>query len=184
MSSNPERMCSSCRMKKPKTDLFRLCKVKNVYNIDINGTTDGRGLYVCKDPSCIQKLSKNKKYKIDIEVLTKLLDLLKKEKKKLTSKLELIAKSKAIVFGIKITREKIWKAELDLVIIASDINESNKEKILHECKEKNVSYIFGDTKQKLGEAIGKKEVNVIGILDPKISKGLINSLGGEAIEST
>ncbi len=182
--SIPERMCVSCRERKEKKYFYRLLHKKEGYKIDATGKSGGRGIYVCKDPKCIQLLSKNRKYNVDIDILSKLLDMLKKEEKKLDARLEIISKSKEIVFGIKITREKIWNKEVNLVIISNDINEKNREKIIRECDEKEIPHIFWGSKEELGKLIGKREVNVIGILDKRVSEGLINSLGGEAIEST
>lgn len=178
------RMCISCRERKTKQELFRIAVKDGKYCMDLNNKVQSRGIYVCKDPKCIEKISKNKKYKIDIELLMQMLSQLKKEKNDVISKLSPFAKSKEIALGIKILREKIWKNEVKLVIIAEDISEKNKEKILSDCIEKNTKYIYAGNKEQLGKLFGKKEVNVIGILDGKIGSGLIKSLGGEPVEGT
>lgn len=52
----PQRMCISCRNVVPKEQLLRVAKL-NDGTIVVNGK-GGRGVYVCKDDNCIEKLKK------------------------------------------------------------------------------------------------------------------------------
>jgi len=58
----PERMCVSCRQMKPKNQLIRIVNNVNGISIDISGKANGRGVYLCKCKSCIEKALKNKKF--------------------------------------------------------------------------------------------------------------------------
>lgn len=60
-----ERTCIGCRLKKQKDEMARFYKEGRNYFYDRSGKKEGRGLYVCKDISCIEKAIKNKKYLID-----------------------------------------------------------------------------------------------------------------------
>jgi len=180
----PVRMCIICREKKQKENLYRLSMEKDKYSFDKYQKIQARGIYVCKGPICIEKLSKNKKYKIDIEVLMQLLNDIKKNKKNIVQQLTPLGNIKQKVFGIKAVREKIWKNELKLVIVAEDISEKNKDKIISDCIEKNIKCFIKGKKIEIGQVFGKNEINVIGVLDEKIAFGLIKSLGGEPVEGT
>lgn len=180
----PVRMCASCKERKEKNDLFRLAIDKERYVLDKKNIIQSRGIYVCKNPVCIEKLSKNKKYKIEIEMFLQMLNDLKKSKKNIVQKLSTLGNIKEKVFGVKTVREKIWKNEIKLVIISNDMLEKNKEKIISDCNQKQIKYFIGGTKDEIGQVFGKNEINVIGILDEKIAFGLIKSLGGEPVEGT
>ncbi len=58
------------------------------------------------------------------------------------------------------------------IVIAEDIAVKNKEKILNKAKELNIPYIFVGTRKNLGEIFDKDEINVIGIKDKKMARGL------------
>ena len=56
----PQRTCVSCRRKSDKDEFIRICKSQNKPTIDYKKKENSRGLYVCKDINCIEKLKKNK----------------------------------------------------------------------------------------------------------------------------
>ena len=74
----PMRTCISCRMCKPKSELIRVVKNDNDFNVDFTGKANGRGSYICNDQECFDKLIKNKmlnkayKQNISAEVYEKL----------------------------------------------------------------------------------------------------------------
>ena len=62
MNHKPQRTCMGCFQKKGKHELIRIVKNKNeeVF-IDTTGKAEGRGIYICKDINCLEKLIKNNK---------------------------------------------------------------------------------------------------------------------------
>ena len=57
----PIRTCISCRLKKEKQALLRLCvDSKGTLLIDDSGRSGGRGAYVCDSKVCIERLTRNK----------------------------------------------------------------------------------------------------------------------------
>lgn len=57
----PVRQCVGCRERKPKSELIRIVKTPDdEILIDITGRKNGRGMYLCKDESCLIK-AKSKK---------------------------------------------------------------------------------------------------------------------------
>ena len=57
----PERMCAVCRTLKPKRDLLRVVRTKEgkVF-VDETGKQNGRGAYVCKSRTCIERCIRTK----------------------------------------------------------------------------------------------------------------------------
>ncbi|PRR80249.1 hypothetical protein CLLI_04170 [Clostridium liquoris] len=64
----PQRMCTGCAEMKPKKDLIRVVKNKEgEVSIDLTGKKPGRGAYICKSVSCLQKAFKSKKLERNLE---------------------------------------------------------------------------------------------------------------------
>lgn len=56
----PIRMCTVCRGRFAKTDLWRVVKNKSgQISVDKTQKAQGRGAYVCKNPACLAKLEKS-----------------------------------------------------------------------------------------------------------------------------
>ena len=57
----PLRMCVACRELKEKRDMLRI--VKNAQGeifIDFSSKASGRGAYICNNPDCVKKLTKQR----------------------------------------------------------------------------------------------------------------------------
>ena len=74
----PTRMCVCCRRKGEKDSFFRVAQKDKKYVFDKEMKIQARGFYVCKTKECIEKLSKNKKYDIEIQYLVKMLENIEK----------------------------------------------------------------------------------------------------------
>jgi len=69
----PMRMCSGCGEMKPKRELVRVVKAPDVkdeegnvvgsgeISLDLTGKKSGRGAYICRSLSCLQKARKSRK---------------------------------------------------------------------------------------------------------------------------
>ncbi|MDV3426049.1 MAG: YlxR family protein [Bacillota bacterium] len=65
----PQRMCSGCLEKKDKKDLIRVVKNKEgQISIDLTGKKPGRGAYICRNLTCLEKAIKAKKLDRSLEV--------------------------------------------------------------------------------------------------------------------
>lgn len=73
------RTCIACRTKKDKSELLRIVAKENTAQLDKEQKENTRGLYICKDTKCIQKLLKAKdiskciKIKVDVQSIKELL---------------------------------------------------------------------------------------------------------------
>lgn len=78
----PQRMCTGCMEMKPKKELIRVVKNKeNEISIDLHGKKPGRGAYICKDISCLEKAVKTKRLERNLEskISAEIYDKLKEE---------------------------------------------------------------------------------------------------------
>jgi predicted RNA-binding protein YlxR (DUF448 family) len=73
MKKIPMRMCAGCGEMKPKKELVRVVKAPektdengNVtggeISLDLTGRKPGRGAYVCRDPECLKKARKARRF--------------------------------------------------------------------------------------------------------------------------
>ena len=81
----PLRMCTGCKVHKPKKELIRVVKAPDgEISVDFHGKKSGRGAYVCNDISCLEKAIKTRQLErafscaIPAEIVEKLREELKK----------------------------------------------------------------------------------------------------------
>ena len=74
----PARQCVGCRELKLKKELIRVVKTEERLCVDLSGRMNGRGAYICKSASCLEKawkskgLEKSLKMKVPEDVYEKL----------------------------------------------------------------------------------------------------------------
>ncbi|ONI46425.1 nucleic acid-binding protein [Candidatus Epulonipiscioides gigas] len=57
----PIRKCIGCGLMKPKDNLIRVVKSNlGAFSVDFTLKSSGRGAYICKNETCINKVVKNK----------------------------------------------------------------------------------------------------------------------------
>lgn len=167
----PERSCLICRAKKNKINLFRLAKISNEkYIYDEVYKMQTRGAYVCKSLECLGKLSKHKKIKVDSEALLKMLNSIKKSEKNYLNILKSMKNSGELIFGINLFFENI--NHIHYIVMAEDIAEKNRVKIVEKANEFKIPYLFAGNKKSLGEIFDKAEINLIAIKNKRMAEGL------------
>ena len=77
----PIRMCVGCREMKPKKELIRVVRSpEGEISIDLRGKKPGRGAYICRNSTCMEKAKKNRvlertfSQKIQDEIYEKLIN--------------------------------------------------------------------------------------------------------------
>lgn len=185
MKNTTERMCVVCGLKNNKSELFRIVKDEEGENAyDAYQKMNGRSIYVCKDKSCLEKLSQNKKLTIGFKVLSEMAKELKNSKNRsLVELLAVMNRSGNISFGMDMVKDAISEGRAKLIIMATDISEKNKEKVFGFLKNKKTKYIYLEDKVKLGTIFDKEEVNVLALKNRKEAEGLLKRVGGGQIES-
>lgn len=65
----PMRKCIGCTTSKPKRELLRIVRTpEGRLRVDATGKLNGRGAYLCKDPSCFDKMAKGRKLNREFEM--------------------------------------------------------------------------------------------------------------------
>ena len=169
----PTRMCVCCRRKDEKSSFFRMAQRDKKYVFDKEMKIQARGFYVCKMKECIERLSKNKKYDIEIQCLIKMLENIKKND--IIDILKPMKNSDFFVFGIEGNIYYIKKEKVKLVVIPRDINKKYIEEFLHLQKKYSINIIFIEKKEKFIKLF-MRDVNVIGIFDKKVIKGILKKI--------
>ena len=173
--NKPERMCICCRRKGQKNEFFRITEQDGKYVFDKEMKVQARGFYVCKTNECIEKLSKHKKYNIEIEQLVKMLEQVKNEKKSIIDILRPMKNSEYFVFGIDEVFDGIKRDKIKLVIIPLDIKAKYIEEFEKMKKNFNFEIIFIEKKKELIRLFSR-DVNVIGIFNKKVIKGILSKV--------
>ena len=65
----PQRQCMGCRERKAKKELIRVVRATDgTVSLDFGGKLNGRGAYICPDPTCLKKAQKAKSLERSLEV--------------------------------------------------------------------------------------------------------------------
>ena len=171
----PERTCVSCRKKGEKEDFFRISEKEGNYVFDKEMKIQSRGFYVCKSPSCIEKLSKNRKYNIEMQELLKLLKETEKKRKNIIDIIRPMKNSGFFVFGIDENIEGIKKNKVRLLILPKDINEKYVEQFKR-LEEKFEVIIVNIEKKEEFLNVFSRNVNVVGITDKREVNGILSKV--------
>jgi hypothetical protein len=171
----PERTCVSCRKKGEKENFFRISEKEGNYVFDKEMKIQSRGFYVCKSPSCIEKLSKNRKYNIEMQELLKLLKETEKKRKNIIDIIRPMKNSGFFVFGIDENIEGIKKNKVRLLILPKDINEKYAEQFKR-LEEKFEVIIVNIEKKEEFLNVFSRNVNVVGITDKRVVNGILSKV--------
>lgn len=171
----PERTCICCRSKGEKEKFYRISQVNNKYVFDKKMIIQNRGIYICKNEKCIEKLSKHRKYNIDIQELIKIVEELKKEKKYIIDILKPMKNSDFFIFGVEENIAAIKREKVKLIILPKDVNNKYIDEFIKLKEKFKITIIFIENKKELIELFSR-DVNVIGIFDKKVVNGILNKV--------
>ena len=174
----PERMCLCCRKKGSKEDFFRISTIKEQCVLDIEHRIQARGIYVCKDKQCVEKLSKHKKIKVDIEILLKMLSILDKSEKSIEKILIGMRNSEYFIYGVDDNIEGVKRDKVKLIILPKDVKEKYKEEFLNLREKYKFKIIYIEKQEQLTD-IFSRNVNVIGVFDKSVVRGILKKIGGD-----
>ena len=174
----PERMCLCCRKKGSKEDFFRISTIKEKCVLDIEHRIQARGIYVCKDKQCVEKLSKHKKIKVDIEILLKMLSILDKSEKSIEKILIGMRNSEYFIYGVDDNIEGVKRDKVKLIILQKDVKEKYKEEFLNLREKYKFKIIYIEKQEQLTD-IFSRNVNVIGVFDKSVVRGILKKIGGD-----
>lgn len=88
--------------------------------------------------------------------------------------LGLAKKSGNLIEGYNKCEELVKRSGLYLLILSEDCSTNTKEKFARYCMSYNIPFIESFSKEELGAPIGRAEINVLGVVDKKISDKLLS----------
>ncbi len=179
----PERTCVCCRKKKEKNEFFRISEVNGKYIFDKKMNVQARGFYICRDEKCVERLSKHKKYNMDVQYLLQMLEELKKKKKSIVDVLKPMKNSEFFVFGIEENIDAIKSKKVKLLILRKDIKEKYLKKFEKLEEEYSIKILFVEKKEAFLE-IFSRDVKVVGIFNKKVINGILSKVEVTTGEST
>ena len=171
----PERTCVCCRKKEEKKNLIRISQINEKYIFDEKMKIQNRGFYICGNAICVEKLSKHKKYNIELTELMKIMKKIENRKKNILDIIKPMKNSKFFVFGVEDNLDLMKKSKVKLIILPKDIKEKYITEFKKISEENKISIIFIKNKKSLLE-IFDRDVNVIGIYDKKVVRGILNKV--------
>ena len=84
-----------------------------------------------------------------------------------------------VISGMDAVEEAVKKHKVFLVIVSSDISQKSKENVKYVCTNNCVKLIeLNENMENLGNAIGKGNRSVIGIIDKSFSDGIARKIYG------
>lgn len=154
------RICLGCGLEHPKKEMMRILLTHGEETLDPTGRMNGRGAYLCRNSSCIEKAFAEGK--ISEAVRDKSLDDLEQYK---WSFLSLAAKAGAVASGEFQVEEAIQKGSAWLVIVAEDASDNTAHKFESKCSFYQVPFTKCGSKELLGARIGKEMRSMVAICD-------------------
>jgi Ribosomal protein HS6-type (S12/L30/L7a) len=85
-------------------------------------------------------------------------------------------KAGQLVPGETLCEQGIKSKKISLLIIAEDLNESTKTKMVRLCESEGVAYRVLSNKLSLSAAIGKDNYGLFGVTNKKFSRALISKI--------
>ena len=68
VKKQPIRRCAGCNEHFPKNELIRVLRTpQSEIVLDMSGKQSGRGVYICKNPSCLKKARKYRRFETSLE---------------------------------------------------------------------------------------------------------------------
>ena len=169
----PERMCIACRKMHDKSDLLRLVRQEDRVYLDVSGKTQGRGAYVCRNKTCVDKA-------LDMGAVRHHLKAEAAEDLKAALYNELDAKALRLVgmanragqvtAGMNAVVRDLNQGKIRLLIVADDIGENSLKKIEHAAENQEVPLIILGTSQSLGTYTGAEKRSIVGIKDSNFAQ--------------
>lgn len=78
-----------------------------------------------------------------------------------------------LIEGYNKCEEKIKHGKVFLCILSKSLSENSYKKFRNLCEKKNIKYIYDYDKEELGSILGRKEINVLGVIDSNMSTRLM-----------
>jgi|BioPla2DNA2_1021312.scaffolds.fasta_scaffold04030_8 ribosomal protein L7Ae-like RNA K-turn-binding protein len=78
-----------------------------------------------------------------------------------------------LIEGYNKCEDKIKHGKVFLCILSKSISENSYKKFKNLCEKQGIEYIYDYNKEELGSILGRKEINVLGVIDNNMSTRLM-----------
>ena len=92
--------------------------------------------------------------------------------RKLLGLVGLGVRGRLAVVGVQMVREAALKGKLAFAIVAPDVSRHSLDKIVPLLEAKRIRYTMGPGARELGQAVGREQTAVVGIVDWKLARGV------------
>jgi hypothetical protein len=175
----PQRTCIGCRGVFSKEAVVRIVAGPAGAVIDYREKLPGRAAYVCPRPGCIERalhpgtLSRALRMKMDAPSGERFREELGAAiRGRIASLVSMATRAGMAVSGYSAVEDALRKGRVALLLLASDLSEGTREKVLKADSETPVRRAVVGTKESLGKMTGRDQAGLVGILDEGFSDAL------------
>jgi ribosomal protein L7Ae-like RNA K-turn-binding protein len=82
------------------------------------------------------------------------------------------ARGRLVVIGVDQTRKAVADGKVSLAVVAADVSQNSLDKIVPLLRARGITMIETASAAALGNAVGRETTAVVGVLDPKLARGV------------
>lgn len=82
------------------------------------------------------------------------------------------ARGRLVTVGVDRTREAAFRGELRLAVVARDAAVNSRDKVVPLLDGRGITMIATESAEALGRAVGRATTAVVGVVDPKLARGV------------
>lgn len=102
-------------------------------------------------------------------------------REKIDSYIGFAAKSRKLISGTETCKAFMARGKVKLLIIAEDISENTKEKVIREAVKNSVEYRIFSNKDRLSAITGETDTGVFGILDDNFKNVILKEIESKEV---
>ncbi len=184
MKSIPIRQCIVCRKRREKGELFRVIRTpKQQILFDPTHKMNGRGVYLCKNVTCVQKAGES-----DLighafaqtgsnELYMQLANALQFEKRNSIGTLIGFAnRSRKLIKGITGVAEGAEKKKIKLLILDPETKSTTRKRIESISSKQNIPLIVYSGEKSLSDILRKTNCRCVGITDDQFVQSILKQI--------
>jgi ribosomal protein L7Ae-like RNA K-turn-binding protein len=99
-------------------------------------------------------------------------------RRKVLALIGLGVRARNVVVGVEQVRGAAQRGRLALAVIASDVSQHSRDKVVPLLLAKGIESVEGPTGSELGESVGKQITAVVGVLDTALANGIRAAVAG------
>ena len=81
-------------------------------------------------------------------------------------------RSRGAIVGVERVREAVRKGDVSLAIVAADASQNSLDKVVPLLEARRVRFVFAPSAAGLGQAVGREQTAVVGIVDRELARGI------------